>query len=59
VLIHHGRNDPVISVEFARGASELLTAGGLAVEYLETDAGHWLPPEAVAPARELVATSTA
>lgn len=59
VLIHHGRNDPVISVEFAREANELLTAGGLAVDYLETDAGHWLPPEAVAPARELVATSTA
>ena len=31
------------------------TAGGLAVDYVETDAGHWLPPEAVAPARELVA----
>lgn len=59
VLIHHGRNDPVISVEFARRANELLTAGGLAVDYLETDAGHWLPPEAVASARELVATSTA
>ena len=59
VLIHHGRNDPVISVEFARQANELLTAGGLAVDYLETDAGHWLPPEAVAPARDLVATSTA
>ena len=59
VLIHHGRNDPVIGVEFGRSASDLLTAGGLAVDYLETDAGHWLPPEAVASARELVATSTA
>jgi len=55
VLIHHGRNDPVISVEFARQARDLLTAGGLAVDYRETDAGHWLPPEAIAPARELVA----
>jgi phospholipase/carboxylesterase len=54
-LIHHGRNDPVISVEFGRGARDLLTAGGLAVDYRETDAGHWLPPEAVEPARELVA----
>ncbi len=54
VLIHHGRNDPVISVEFARRANELLTAGGLAVDYLETDAGHSLPLEALAPARELV-----
>ena len=59
VLIHHGRNDPVIPVEFGRRANELLTAGGLAVDYVETDAGHWLPPEAVAPARQLVATSTA
>ena len=59
VLIHHGRNDPVIPVEFGRRANDLLTAGGLAVDYVETDAGHWLPPETVAPARELVATSTA
>ena len=55
MLIHHGRNDPVISVEFARRARDLLTGAGLAVDYLETDAGHWLPPEAVEPARELVA----
>jgi phospholipase/carboxylesterase len=47
VLIHHGRRDPIISVEFARTARELLTAGGLDVDYLETDAGHWLPPDAV------------
>jgi phospholipase/carboxylesterase len=54
VLIHHGRNDPVIPVEFARRARDLLTAGGLAVDYVESDAGHWLPPEALAPARRLV-----
>jgi phospholipase/carboxylesterase len=55
VLIHHGANDPVISVEFARRARELLEAGGLQPEYLETDAGHWLPAEPVARARALVA----
>ncbi len=55
VLIHHGRNDPVISVEFARRARDLLDGAGLAVDYLETDAGHWLPPEAVERARDLVA----
>ena len=54
-MIHHGRNDPVISVEFARDALRRLAAGGLAVEYVESDAGHWLPPEAIAPARDLVA----
>jgi phospholipase/carboxylesterase len=58
VLIHHGSNDPVISVEFARRANELLTSGGLGVEYLETDAGHWLPPDVLPPARNLVAAVT-
>jgi phospholipase/carboxylesterase len=56
VLIHHGRNDPVISVEFARRANELLAAAGLAVDYVESDAGHWLPPELVPRARDLVAS---
>jgi phospholipase/carboxylesterase len=54
VLIHHGRNDPVISVEFARSARELLVGAGLDVDYLETDAGHWLPPEPVERAAALV-----
>jgi phospholipase/carboxylesterase len=54
VLIHHGRNDPVISVEFGRRAAELLGEAGLEVDYVETDAGHWLPPEIVPRERELV-----
>ena len=54
VLIHHGRNDPVISVEFARTARELLVGAGVDVDYLETDAGHWLPPEPVERAAALV-----
>ncbi len=54
VLIHHGANDPVISVEFARQAAERLTAAGLAVDYHETDAGHWLPPEVIPRAAALV-----
>jgi phospholipase/carboxylesterase len=54
-FIHHGRNDPVISVEFARQADELLRTAGIDAEYLETDAGHWLQPEAVSQARSLVA----
>jgi phospholipase/carboxylesterase len=57
ILIHHGSQDPVISVEFARDAARRLSHGGLAVEYLESDAGHWLPPEVLAPARELVAAA--
>ena len=55
VFIHHGANDPIISVEFARKARELLVSGGIEPEYLETDAGHWLPPDAVEPAKRLVA----
>jgi phospholipase/carboxylesterase len=59
VLIHHGTSDPVISVEFARRARALLEAGGLEPEYLETDAGHWLPAEPVERARALVAGAVA
>jgi phospholipase/carboxylesterase len=40
VFIAHGRRDQVMDVEFARRARELLTAGGLDVEYHESDAGH-------------------
>ncbi len=56
VAIHHGASDPIISVEFARRARELLRSGGIEADYLETDAGHWLPPEALEPAREVVAS---
>jgi phospholipase/carboxylesterase len=58
VLIHHGRNDPIISVEFARSAHELLAGAGLDVEYVESDAGHWLPPEIVPRAAELVGVAS-
>lgn len=56
-LIHHGANDPVISVDFARRAHDLLVRGGVAHEYLETGAGHWLPPEVVPRARDLIAAA--
>ncbi len=54
VFIHHGRHDPIISVEFARSAKRLLEGADLSVSYQESDAGHWLPPEAVAAASELI-----
>jgi phospholipase/carboxylesterase len=54
VLIHHGQMDPIIEVEFGRTANELLSNAGLDVSYVETEAGHWLPPEIVARGRELV-----
>ena len=54
VLIHHGRNDPVISVEFARRAHQLLDQAGLEVDYLESDAGHSLPAELLPRLRRFV-----
>ena len=40
VFIAHGRGDPVIGVEFARRARDLLEQGGLVVEYHESEVGH-------------------
>jgi phospholipase/carboxylesterase len=40
VFIAHGRNDPVISVEFGRRARERLEGAGLDVEYHESELGH-------------------
>jgi phospholipase/carboxylesterase len=40
VFIAHGRNDQVMEVGFARRARELLEAGGLDVEYHESDTVH-------------------
>jgi phospholipase/carboxylesterase len=48
VFIAHGRQDPVISVDFARDARDRLTAAGLDVTYRESDAGHQADPGAVA-----------
>jgi phospholipase/carboxylesterase len=44
VFISHGRRDPVIGVEFAERARELLEAGGLDVTYRESDLGHQIDP---------------
>lgn len=44
VSISHGSMDPVIGVDFGRQARDLLTEGGLAVEYHESPAGHRLDP---------------
>ncbi len=44
VFIAHGRQDPVIGVDFARRARETLEEGGAEVDYHETDAGHNIDP---------------
>jgi phospholipase/carboxylesterase len=52
VFITHGRNDPIMDVNFGRQASELLEAGGLPVEYHESDAAHHIDPAHVPAAVE-------
>jgi len=59
LLIHHGRADPIMDVGFGRRAHELLSRVGLDVDYIETDAGHWIPPDVVPRAREVVASALA
>ena len=44
VFIAHGRRDPVMQVDFARRARDLLESGGLDVDYHESDAGHHIDP---------------
>jgi phospholipase/carboxylesterase len=44
VFVSHGRNDPVIGVEFARRARELIEAGGLDLTYRESELGHQIDP---------------
>ncbi len=50
VFIAHGRGDPIMDVEFARSARAQLEAGGLEVDYHESDAGHTIDPAHVGPA---------
>jgi phospholipase/carboxylesterase len=53
-LVHHGLRDPVISAELGARAARTLSEAGVAVDHLATDAGHWVPPEAVERARALL-----
>ena len=55
VFIAHGRNDPVMEIGFARRARDLLEAGGLPVEYHESDAAHHIDPAHVPAAVRAVA----
>jgi phospholipase/carboxylesterase len=43
-FVAHGRNDPVIAVDFARRARQLLELGGLPLEYRESELGHQIDP---------------
>lgn len=47
-FIAHGRADPVIEVGFGRRARDVLEAGGLEVEYHESDVAHQIDPSHLA-----------
>ncbi len=47
VFVAHGSQDPVIPVEFARQARDLLEAGGQEVTYEESGAAHHVEPAQV------------
>ena len=49
-FIAHGSRDPIIGVEFARRARDLLEAGGLTVSYRESELGHQIDPAQLADA---------
>jgi phospholipase/carboxylesterase len=51
-FVAHGRNDPIMAVDFGRRARELLETGGLGVTYLESDVGHSIDPAHVPAAVE-------
>jgi phospholipase/carboxylesterase len=57
VFIAHGRADPIMEVGFARNARELLEAGGLDVDYHESDVAHEIDAAHVAAARDWLATT--
>jgi phospholipase/carboxylesterase len=56
-FIAHGRRDPVIEVGFGRSARDLLSGGGLAVSYHESDLGHQIDPAHLAAALSWLAAT--
>jgi len=57
VFIAHGRSDPIMGVELAHQARDLLVAGGLDVEYHESDVGHTIDPAFLPAALAWLATA--
>src|SRR4051794_22393411 len=45
VFIAHGRQDPVMSIDFAHQARDTLKGAGFDVEYHESDAAHFIDPD--------------
>src|SRR5919204_6176270 len=44
VFVAHGRQDPIMDVEFAHQAREQIEGRGLPLEYPESDVGHQIDP---------------
>jgi phospholipase/carboxylesterase len=57
IAIAHGTQDPVIPVEFARSARELLDGAGADPLYHESPIGHWIDPEVIPELRDVVAAA--
>ena len=58
VFIAHGLRDPIMEIGFARTARDLLAAGGLDVDYRETDWDHSVDPAVVPDAAAWLAQAT-
>lgn len=56
-FIAHGRRDPIMEIGFAYRARDLLEAGGLDVDYHESDAAHHIDPAHVQPAIDWLSTT--
>ena len=54
-FIAHGRRDPVIGIEFARRARDVLQDGGVEVDYHESDAAHQIDAANAAQAADWLA----
>lgn len=54
-FIAHGRRDPIMEIGFGHRARDLLEAGGLEVEYHESDIGHQIDPAHLAAAKDWLA----
>jgi phospholipase/carboxylesterase len=59
VFITHGRRDPIMDVEFARRAHQVLETAGLPVTYLESDVAHQIDPAHIPAAARWLAAATA
>jgi phospholipase/carboxylesterase len=58
-FIAHGRRDPIMEIGFGHRARDLLEAGGLDVEYYESDIGHQIDPAHLAAASGWLAATIA